>query len=184
MLNLLSARRPAAVFTPVRPTKRRGTGLFGRLAPAQDDGLDMTWCTRGESVDTLLWHSRVLSRRKPRLSLRLPGVQLLRYADRQLLASLFQLPPRITRFEPDTVVTPGRETWQSSSVELPGSWHVARGQSCWRQSGPGSPRPSYHRCTVLPVLECAGETWPIAGYKGTSVKSYGTSLSRRKPRWP
>jgi hypothetical protein len=54
MLDLLPARRPAAVFAPAGPTKRRGTGLFGRLAPAQDDGLDMTWCTRGESVDALL----------------------------------------------------------------------------------------------------------------------------------
>ena len=125
-----------------------------------------------------------LSRRKPRLSLRLPGDQLLRYADRQLLALLFQLPPRISRFEPDTVVTPGRETWQNSSVELPGNWHVAHGPSCWRRSGPWSPRPSYHRCTVLPALEYADEIWPVSGYKSKNAKGYGTSLSRRTPRSP
>ena len=38
--------------------------------------------------------------RKPRLLFRSSGVQLLRYADRQFLAELFQLPPRFTRFEP------------------------------------------------------------------------------------
>jgi hypothetical protein len=34
------------------------------------------------------------------LLLRLPGVFLLRLAERQFLALLFQLPPRLTRFEP------------------------------------------------------------------------------------
>jgi hypothetical protein len=43
---------------------------------------------------------RVLARRKPRLLLRLPGSFLLRYAERQLSASLFPAPPRITRLEP------------------------------------------------------------------------------------
>jgi hypothetical protein len=38
--------------------------------------------------------------RKPRLLFRLSGVFLLRFADRQFAASLFQLPPRLTRFEP------------------------------------------------------------------------------------
>ena len=35
------------------------------------------------------------------LLLRLPGVFLLRFAERQFLALLFQLPPRLTRFSPD-----------------------------------------------------------------------------------
>lgn len=35
--------------------------------------------------------------RKPRLLFRLPGSFLLRYAERQFSAELFQLPPRITR---------------------------------------------------------------------------------------
>jgi len=38
--------------------------------------------------------------RKPRLLFRFDGSFLLRFADRQFLAVLFQLPPRITRFEP------------------------------------------------------------------------------------
>jgi hypothetical protein len=40
------------------------------------------------------------TRRKPMLLLRLSGLLLLRFADRQLMALLFQLPPRNTRFEP------------------------------------------------------------------------------------
>ena len=39
--------------------------------------------------------------RKPRLLLRLPGELLLRFATRQFVAVLFQLPPRFTRLEPD-----------------------------------------------------------------------------------
>ena len=38
--------------------------------------------------------------RKPRLLFRLSGEFLLRFADRQFDALLFQLPPRFTRFEP------------------------------------------------------------------------------------
>lgn len=38
--------------------------------------------------------------RKPRLLFRFVGLFLLRFADRQFLAVLFQLPPRFTRFEP------------------------------------------------------------------------------------
>jgi hypothetical protein len=44
--------------------------------------------------------------RKPRLSLRLPGEFLLRFADRQLTALLFQPPPRFTRFEPFSAFNP------------------------------------------------------------------------------
>lgn len=40
------------------------------------------------------------TRRKPTLLLRLPGLALLRFAERQFCALLFQLPPRNTRFEP------------------------------------------------------------------------------------
>lgn len=39
-------------------------------------------------------------RRKPMLSFRFPGSFLLRFADRQFSAGLFQLPPRITRLAP------------------------------------------------------------------------------------
>jgi hypothetical protein len=48
----------------------------------------------------------VLARRKPRLLSRLPGSFLLRFAERQFLALLFQLPPRLTRFEPTTAHPP------------------------------------------------------------------------------
>jgi hypothetical protein len=40
------------------------------------------------------------TRRKPTLLLRLSGLSLLRFAERQFCAWLFQLPPRKTRFEP------------------------------------------------------------------------------------
>jgi len=43
----------------------------------------------------------VLARRKPKLLLRLPGVFLLRFAERQFRPLLFQLPPRLTRFVPE-----------------------------------------------------------------------------------
>ena len=46
------------------------------------------------------------ARRKPRLLFRLSGVFLLRFAERQLDAPLFQLPPRFTRFEPDDHLPP------------------------------------------------------------------------------
>jgi len=41
---------------------------------------------------------RAAASRKPRLLFRLSGVFLLRFAERQFLGSLFQLPPRFTRF--------------------------------------------------------------------------------------
>lgn len=40
------------------------------------------------------------------LLLRLSGELLLRFADRMFWALLLKLPPRMTRFEPDTVLTP------------------------------------------------------------------------------
>ena len=46
--------------------------------------------------------------RKPLLLLRLDGLFLFRFADRQFAASLFQLPPRFTRFEPLRFVHPRR----------------------------------------------------------------------------
>jgi hypothetical protein len=52
------------------------------------------------SHPTLLLSYGTKTRRKPMLLFRLSGVLLLRLADRQFSALLFQLPPRITRFEP------------------------------------------------------------------------------------
>ena len=54
------------------------------------------------SQPTLLLSYGTKTRRKPTLLFRLSGVLLLRLADRQFSAGLFQLPPRITRFEPTT----------------------------------------------------------------------------------
>ena len=51
------------------------------------------------SVDASAFQ-RAEATRKPRLLFRLPGELLLRFADRQFLGLLFQLPPRFTRFEP------------------------------------------------------------------------------------
>jgi hypothetical protein len=42
------------------------------------------------------------------LLLRFDGLFLFRFADRQFAASLFQLPPRFTRFEPLRFVHPRR----------------------------------------------------------------------------
>ena len=49
---------------------------------------------------TLLLSYGTKTRRKPILLFRLSGLLLFRLADRQFSALLFQLPPRITRFEP------------------------------------------------------------------------------------
>ena len=53
--------------------------------------------------------------RKPRLLFRFDGVFLLRFADRQFLAALFQLPPRFTRFE---AVTAHRELLSHPRTKL------------------------------------------------------------------
>ena len=45
----------------------------------------------------------VLATRKPMLSFRLAGSLLFRFAERTFLGSLFQLPPRRTRFEPPLI---------------------------------------------------------------------------------
>ncbi len=44
------------------------------------------------------------ARRKPLLFVRFVGSFVLRFAIRQFAASLFQLPPRFTRFEPLRIV--------------------------------------------------------------------------------
>jgi hypothetical protein len=48
----------------------------------------------------LLHRAKLAATRKPRLLFRLSGVFLLRLADRQFCALLFQLPPRFTRLVP------------------------------------------------------------------------------------
>jgi len=56
----------------------------------------------------------MLTRRKPILLFRFDGVLLFRFAERQFDAVLFQLPPRFTRFEPDTVPSPRARILQYS----------------------------------------------------------------------
>jgi len=87
-----------------------------RPLPTQHDSLDdfakcdqlhLNWKTIC-SVWTLRNGTRVPAEfrqtRKPLLLLRFDGLFLLRFADRQFSAVLFQLPPRFTRFEPLRIV--------------------------------------------------------------------------------
>ena len=72
---------PCQVCLFFRPFRERDAALFNSGYPS---GL-LSWAR---------------TRRKPRLLFRFDGLFLLRLAERQFLASLFQLPPRFTRFEP------------------------------------------------------------------------------------
>jgi hypothetical protein len=58
---------------------------------------------RSDTPDTSL-PAEFRARRKPLLFVRLVGSFVLRFAARQFPASLFQLPPRFTRFEPLRIV--------------------------------------------------------------------------------
>jgi len=101
-----------------------------------------------------LWHGQdaratsgvVLARRRPRFWLRLPGVFLLRFADRQFLALLFQLPPRLTRLPPEG----------GPSLCSAGHWAYLTNRSCCAPalSSPGRtespPLPARSRRTDLP----------------------------------
>jgi hypothetical protein len=69
------------------------------------------------------------------LSLRLPGELRLRFDDRTFLASLFQPPPRLTRFDLHAVVTPKQASLQRIAGAPP-----EYGSSPWpfgRLGGPG-----------------------------------------------
>ena len=67
----------------------------------------VTVCRAGiASLETIHGPRRELDRRKPMLLLRLPGLLLLRLADRRFCALLFQSPPRLTRFVPHRPVAP------------------------------------------------------------------------------
>ena len=66
----------------------------------QDPGAGVTTVIDTQLAGAPESDGRELERRKPRLSLRLLGSVLLRLATRVFDASLFQLPPRITRLEP------------------------------------------------------------------------------------
>jgi hypothetical protein len=76
---------------PHRRTRREASRERPPAAPVRQTG--KAYSPRDEK-------GRERARRKPRLLLRLPGAFLLRLDARELRASLFQLPPRFTRFEP------------------------------------------------------------------------------------
>lgn len=71
-----------------------GSWCLSGWSPARDESPGHDAGTRTRSLNRALRRRRVLRRQKPRLSLRLPGALWLRFADRQLRALLFQLPPR------------------------------------------------------------------------------------------
>jgi hypothetical protein len=84
----------------------------------------------------LLPDGTLRARRKPRLSSRLPGSTLLRYADRQSLLLTHQLPPRYTRFEPSPPM--------AASTSLP------TGPRCFQHRGR-----SAHGSRLLSLLHAA-----------------------------
>lgn len=83
---------------------------------------------------------RAETSRNPLLLFRFEGVLLLRLAERQFLALLFQLPPRITRFEPD-----GWHPKQWHDLAIASSFdriaHGARMPAAAPHGGPPPPRP-------------------------------------------
>ena len=97
---------PAAAVEPSGLPDAAGCWCSSGAMPARDEPPGRGAGARTRSLNRAFWRRRVLSRRKPRLSLWLPGSSLLRFGARQFLALSFQLPPRFTRFEPDTAATP------------------------------------------------------------------------------
>ncbi|MEZ4528392.1 MAG: hypothetical protein R2941_20965 [Desulfobacterales bacterium] len=98
-LNQSSDKNPAGAFARIIQSgyrHRQGVCFLPFLKKGQDS---VRW-SAGLSIrhDLVIWGER--SSRKPRLLFRLDGVLLFRLADRQFLALLFQLPPRLTRLEP------------------------------------------------------------------------------------
>jgi len=73
-------------------------GRPGHRSP--DRGVaDRDWWTAGPVQCGIHRDGWAAAKRKPRLLFRFSGAFLLRFAGRQFLALLFQLPPRITRYE-------------------------------------------------------------------------------------
>ena len=87
----LSTRLPLALLTPDEASLFATEGL---TPTADGTAAGSESCSHGGEF------SELRTVRNPTLLFVLPGVLLLRLATRPLLALLFQLPPRITRFEP------------------------------------------------------------------------------------
>lgn len=96
------ANRKISCFREL-PTNRKFF-FFLCLFPEQDKDLDISRYLKS-SLNEIILSLSVLRMRKPMLLLLLPGLLLLRLATRQLLALLFQLPPRFKRLDPLTVFT-------------------------------------------------------------------------------
>lgn len=148
-LCVLSPRRPSS---PADLPAAVGKCSLSGIEPARDNDLDMALGTRARFVNPTLWRRRVLNRRRPRSSLRLSGASLLRFADRQFLASLFHLPPRMTRLEPETVITPKPETRQKPAGAQRAYRHAPYGLSGLRRYVLTSLRRSYHIGTAIRIF--------------------------------
>src|SRR5262245_50641020 len=96
--------RPGAL--PLDPGPSGRLGRPARAAPLRSSPRALASSRprthpKGYKGTSVKGYGTCLSRRKPRPTWRLPGGQALRSADRPELASLYQLPPRTTRYEPD-----------------------------------------------------------------------------------
>ena len=112
---------PAAAVEPNGLPDAAGSCCLSGCAPERDEPPEHGAGTRARSLNRALWRRRVLRRRNPRLLLRLPGAFLLRFDARQLRALLFQLPPRFTRFEPVSAVTPAPTIAQTAACAPAGN---------------------------------------------------------------
>jgi hypothetical protein len=102
-----SSQMPGGGVRAVTPTNSRRAGPVCPAGAGTGPGRwSGPWCWRRVRERAASDRCRELARRKPILVLRLSGVFLLRVADRQLCASLFQLPPRITRLVPLVPLAP------------------------------------------------------------------------------
>jgi hypothetical protein len=93
--NPIHATTPPRAFAIATSTGR----LNSSFARPGRKCLDRGWRTAGPVRRGIHHAGRAAAKRNPRLLFRFSGVFLLRFAGRQFLGLLFQLPPRITRFE-------------------------------------------------------------------------------------
>ena len=102
-----------------------------------------------------LRHAFKRAGRKPRLLLRLAGSFLLRFAERQLKALLFQLPPRLTRLDephltPRPLTIPQAASFQKSVASDRALLLDSNERSCSARIGPFHHRYIDHFCTPTP----------------------------------
>lgn len=133
-----------------------------------------------------LTNCHVLSKRKPRLWLALPGSPLLRFADRQFLAPLSQLPPRMTRFVPEMIITPFATNPQKTAAVRQTYWHDSYAPACStrtaragrHQSGPAGILPPSGARGGARAPTCAG---PAPEHASNVVKGpHGVFIARMR----